>query len=166
MSESQIINNFFLFNKLSSIQLHGYTTFCLSSHQLMDIWIIFVHVCSVLSNSLRPHGLQPTRLLCPWNSPGQNTGMGSLSLLQGIFPTQGSNPGLPHCRRVLYHLSHQGSSRILEWVAYAFSTGSSQPYDGAMREAAAQGTEAQTADVTRQSHRHCRRLSFCSGPFS
>ena len=47
--------------------------------------------CSVMSDSLRPHGLYPTRLLCPWNSPGQNTGVGSLSLLQGIFPTQGSN---------------------------------------------------------------------------
>ena len=45
--------------------------------------------CSVMSNSLRPHGLYS-----PWNSPGQNTGVGSLSLLQGIFPTQGSNPGL------------------------------------------------------------------------
>ena len=44
-----------------------------------------------------------------WNSPGQNTGVGSLSLLQGIFPTQGSNPGLPHCGRILYHLSHKGS---------------------------------------------------------
>ena len=50
----------------------------------------------------------------PWtyssrNSPGQNAGMGSLSLLQGIFPTQGLNPGLLHCRQILYHLSHQGS---------------------------------------------------------
>ena len=43
-----------------------------------------------MSNSLQPHGLSPTRLICPWNSPGQNTGVGSLSLLQGIFPTQGS----------------------------------------------------------------------------
>ena len=59
---------------------------------------------SVMSDSLRPHGLYS-----PWNSPGQNTGVGSLSLLQGIFPTQGSNPGLPHCRRILYWLSHQGS---------------------------------------------------------
>ena len=57
--------------------------------------------------------------------PGQNTGVGSYSLLQGIFPTQGSNPGLPHCRRILYQLSHQGSPRILEWVAYHFSRGSS-----------------------------------------
>ena len=49
------------------------------------------------------------------------TGVGSFSFLQGIFPTQGSNPGLPHCRQILYHLSHQGSARILEWVAYPFS---------------------------------------------
>ena len=61
---------------------------------------------SVVSNSLRPHGLYS-----PWNSPGQNTGVGSLSLLQGIFPTQGLNPGLPHRRRILYHLSHQRSPR-------------------------------------------------------
>ena len=44
-----------------------------------------------------------------WNSLGQNLGVGSLSLLQGIFPTQGSNPGLPHCRQILYQLSHKGS---------------------------------------------------------
>ena len=73
--------------------------------------------CSVVSDSLRPHGLYS-----PWNSPGQNTGVGSLFLLQGIFPTQGSNPGLPHCRKILYQLSHEGSPRILEWVAYPFST--------------------------------------------
>ena len=59
---------------------------------------------------------------CPWNSPGQSTGVGSLSLLQGIFQTQGSNPGLPHCRQILYQLSHKGSPRILEWVAYTFSS--------------------------------------------
>ena len=59
---------------------------------------------SVVSDSLWPHGLYS-----PWNSPGQNTGVGSLSPLQGIFPTQGSNPDLPHCRRILYQLSHKGS---------------------------------------------------------
>ena len=58
----------------------------------------------------------------PWNSPGQNTGVGSLSLLQGIFPTQGSNPGLLHCRQILNQLSHNKSPRILEWVAYPFSS--------------------------------------------
>ena len=62
----------------------------------------------------------------PW-TVGQNTGVGSLSLLQGIFPTRGSNPGLPHCRWILYQLSHKGSPRILEWVAYPFSRGSSWP---------------------------------------
>ena len=61
----------------------------------------------------------------PWNSPGQNTRVDSLSLLRGIFPTQGSNPGLPHCRRILYQLSHKESPRILEWVAYPFSSESS-----------------------------------------
>ena len=63
----------------------------------------------------------------PWNSPGQNTGVGSLSLLQGIFPTQGLNPGLSHCRQILYQLRHEGSPRILEWVAYPFSIRSSWP---------------------------------------
>ena len=62
--------------------------------------------CSVLSDSLWPHGLRPARLLCPWNSPGKNTGVGCPSLLQGIFPTQRSNPGLTHSRQILYYLSH------------------------------------------------------------
>ena len=61
------------------------------------------------------------------DSPGKNTGVGSGSLLQGISPTQGSNPGLPHCRQILYCVSHQRIPRILEWVAYPFSRGSSQP---------------------------------------
>ena len=56
-----------------------------------------------------PHGLQPVRLLCPWNSSCQNTGVGSCSILQGIFLTQGLNPGLLHCRWILYQLSHKGS---------------------------------------------------------
>ena len=59
---------------------------------------------SVVSSSLQPH-----ELYNPWNSPGQNTGAGSCSLVQGIFPTQGSNPGLQHCRQILYQLSQQGS---------------------------------------------------------
>ena len=65
-------------------------------------------------------------LSCPTlQLPGQNTGVGSLSLLQGIFPTQGSNPGLLHCRSILNQLNHKGSPRILEWVAYTFSSRSS-----------------------------------------
>ena len=61
------------------------------------------------------------------HSPGKNTGMGCPALFQRIFPTQGSNPGLVHCRQILYHLSHQGSPRTLHWVAYPFSRGSSPP---------------------------------------
>ena len=60
----------------------------------------------VLFHSLGSHGLQPTRLLCPWNSPGKNTGVGCHFLLQGIFLTLGSNPGLLHSRQILYCLSH------------------------------------------------------------
>ena len=77
---------------------------------------------AIHSSSLWSHGLYS-----PWNSPGQNTGVGSLSLLQRIFPTQGLNPGLPRCRWILYQLSHKGSPRILEWVAYPFSSRSFQP---------------------------------------
>ena len=62
---------------------------------------------SVMSDSLRPHGLYPTRLLCPWDFPGNTTGVDCHFLLQGIFPTQGSNPGLLNYRQTLYCLSHQ-----------------------------------------------------------
>ena len=68
---------------------------------------------SVMSDSWWLHGLYS-----PWNSPGQNTGVDSLSLLQGIFPTQGSNTGLPNCRWIIYQLNLKGSPRILEWVVY------------------------------------------------
>ena len=67
-----------------------------------------------MSGSLRLHGLEPTRLLRPWNFPGKSPGVGCHFLLQGIFPTQGSNLGLLHCRQTLYRLSHQGSPM---WLA-------------------------------------------------
>ena len=115
--------------------LKSFSTLIIFSHRLVDILseilispISFYSLkCqksnhSVVSGSLQPHGLYS-----PWNSPGQNTGVDSLSLLQGIFPTQGLNPDLPQFRWILYQLSHQGSPRILEWVAYPFSSGSSQP---------------------------------------
>ena len=89
---------------------------CQKKYQQPQIckWYILVaesesESCSVLSDSLPPHGL-----CSPWNSPGQNTGVGSLSLLQGIFPTQGLNPGLPHCRQILYQLNNQGSEEELK----------------------------------------------------
>ena len=78
--------------------------------------------CSVVSNSLGPHGLRS-----PWNFLGQNTGVRSLSLLQGIFPTQGSNTCFPHWRWILHQLSHKGRPRMLEWVAYPFFSRSSWP---------------------------------------
>ena len=75
-----------------------------------------------MSDSLWPHGLHS-----PWNSPGQNTGTGSLSLLQGIFLTEELNPGLPQCRWILYQLSHKGSPRILEWEAQEYWSGQPIP---------------------------------------
>ena len=66
-----------------------------------------------MSNSLGPHGLWPARLLCPWDFPGRNAGVGCPSLLQGIFQTQGSNLGLLHYRQILYHLSHLGNQYVV-----------------------------------------------------
>ena len=77
---------------------------------------------SVVSDSLWHHSLYSA-----WNSSGQNTGVGSVSFFQGIFPMQGSNPGLLHYGHVLYQLSHKGNPRTLEWVAYPFSSRHSRP---------------------------------------
>ena len=92
--------------------MHSKVNSCLLLYLVMKVEV--TQSCSTLSES-------------PWNSPGQNTGMGSLSLLQGIFPTQGSNSRLLHCRQILYQLSHKGSPTILECVAYPFSSRSSRP---------------------------------------
>ena len=70
---------------------------------MRTVWKVEVKVTQSFP-TLRTHGLHS-----PWNSPGQNTGVGNLNLLQGILPTQGSDPGLLHCRRILYQLSHKGS---------------------------------------------------------
>ena len=91
----------------------GKVNIYVASILIRNPWNLTQHKCrawlltesrSVVSDSLRPHGLYS-----PWNSPGQNTGVSSRSLLQGIFPTQGSNQGLLHCRQILYKLSYQGS---------------------------------------------------------
>ena len=74
----------------------------LSTFPVMCFCRSLCSVASVVSDSLRPNGLYPARLLCPWDSPGKNTGVGCHALLQGIFLTQGSNPGLLHCRQILY----------------------------------------------------------------
>ena len=80
---------------------------CMSPSSLPHIVCVLSR--SVMSDSLRPHGLQPARFLCRWNSPGKSTGVGCHALLQGIFLTQGLNTGLQHCRWILYRLSDQGS---------------------------------------------------------
>ena len=68
-----------------------------------------------------PWTVQPTRLLCPWDSPGKNTGVGIHYLLQGIFLTQGLNLGLPHCRKILYHLNHKTTDRQMKLGIFSFS---------------------------------------------
>jgi len=82
---------------------------------LMKVKVQVAQLCQTLCNPVD---------CSPWNSPGQNTG--SLFLLQGIFPNQGLNPGLLHCRWILYQLSNKGSPIRLKWEAYPFSSGSSQ----------------------------------------
>ena len=84
----------------------GFTVYQLwdLSNSLWPFWILRVKVIQLCLTLCDPHGLYSL-----WNSPGQNTILGSCSLLQGIFPTQGSNPGLLHCRWILHQLSHQGS---------------------------------------------------------
>ena len=74
----------------------------------------------VVSDSSWPHGLQPTRLFRPWDFPGKSTGVACHFLLQGIVSTHGSNPGLPHCREMLYCLSHQGSPQIYPLLSSNF----------------------------------------------
>ena len=93
-------------------------------HMCMCVQCWVAQSCLTLCD---PVGCSLTASSVCGDSPGKNTVAGCHALLQGIFPTQGSNPGLPHCRKILYHLSLQGSPRILEWVAYFFPRGSSWP---------------------------------------
>ena len=72
------------------------------------IWFMVPEVSVIQSCPTLCNPMELASLLCPWNSPGKNTGLGCHSFLQGIFLTQGSNRGLLHCRQILYHLSHQG----------------------------------------------------------
>ena len=87
------------------------------------VWLV-ARLCPTLCD---PRDGSPPGSSVYGDSPGKNPGVRCHALLQGIFPTQGSNPDLLHSRWILYHLSHQGSPRILEWVAYLFSSGSSWP---------------------------------------
>ena len=93
-------------------------------------WLRFSQLCLVSQSCLMlcdPMDCSPSGSSVHRDSSGKNTAVGCHALLQRIFPTQGSNPGLPHCKWILYHLSHQGSPWILEWVAYPFCRGSSWP---------------------------------------
>ena len=86
---------------------------------------VCIRMCLVTQSCLTlcdPMDWSPPGSYVPGDSPGKNTRVGCQALLQGIFLTQRLNPGLPHCRQILYQLSHQGSRRILEWVAYPFSS--------------------------------------------
>ena len=85
-------------------------------YMIPTIWHSESESHSVMSDSLWPYGLYSL-----WNSLGQNALVVSRSLVHGIIPSQGPNSGLPHCRQILYQLSHKGSPRILEWEAYPFS---------------------------------------------
>ena len=79
-------------------------------NKLTYVFLLVMCVCnSVMSDSLRPYGLQPSRLLCPWAFQGKSTWVGWPFLLQGIFSAQGLNSGFLHCLQILYHLSHQGN---------------------------------------------------------
>ena len=107
---------------------------CSFQNTLMVHYLFRSLCCAVLSHSVlstlcNPMDCSPQGSFVHRGSPGKNTGVGCHALLQGIFPTQGSNPGLPHCRWILYHLSHHKSPKMLEWVAYPFSRGTYQPRD-------------------------------------
>ena len=88
-------------------------------------FVVCVLCCSVISGYLWPMDYSPQGSSIHGDSPGKNTGVGFHALLQGIFPSQGSNWTLLLCRQIFSHLSHQGGPRIMEWVAYPFSSVSS-----------------------------------------
>ena len=112
------------------------------------------------SHSVMPDSLQPNRLYSPWNSPGQNSGVGSLSLLQGIFPTHGSNPGLPNWRQILYQVSHKGNPTTLKGVANPFSSESSWPRNQTRVSCIA--GRFFTSWATREAHSICQCFLFPS----
>ena len=103
---------------ISSSHTHTHTH-TPTPHNCSRVEIVKVQVTQSCP-TLRPCGLYPAKLLCPWNSPGKRTGVGCHFPFQGIFPTQGLNLGLLHfCRQILYHLSHQGS---LDLAIFFFSS--------------------------------------------
>ena len=104
----------------------AYTCITITSSWWTDLFVLCL-VTQSCPTLCEPMGYSPLGSSVHGDSPGKNIGVGCHALLQGIFPTQESNPGLSHCRQILYYLSHQGSPKILEWVAYPFPRGSSWP---------------------------------------
>ena len=96
---------------------------------LGPMWPVLCLVAQSCPTLWDPRGCSPPGSFVQGDFPGKNTRAGCHALLQGSFPTQGLNPDLPHCRRILYHLIYQRSPRILERVAYPFSRGTSWPRD-------------------------------------
>ena len=96
---------------------------------LGSMWPVLCLVAQSCPTLWDPRGCSPPGSFVQGDFPGKNTRVGCHALLQGSFPTQGSNPDLPHCRRILYHLIYERSLRILEGVAYRFSRGTSWPRD-------------------------------------
>ena len=119
---------------------------------------LFILQCvsrSVLSESLQPHGLQPASLLYPWNSPGKNTGVGTHFLLQGIFPTQRSNPGLLHCRQIVYQRATREARRPDKLCSPLFHFPSPFPYT------AKAPTHVQTHTHTHTHSNNVRFILYC-----
>ena len=115
--KTSIGNNFLRLPRTQQVHKLGISACC-------NVLCLVTQLCITLWD---PMDYSPPGYSNHGDSPGKNTGAGCHALLQGIFPTQGLNPGLPHCRWILYYLSHQGSPRILEWVAYPFNRRSSRP---------------------------------------
>ena len=114
------INFFWIFGRIGQILRLSNS----KNSSISSVLYLVAQLCPTLCN---PMDYSPPGSSVHGDSPGKNTGVGCHALLQGIFPTQGLNSSLPHCRQILYHLSYQGSPRILEWVVYLFSRQSSQP---------------------------------------
>ena len=126
-SESHlVVSNSFVTPKEYS--LPGSSVHGISQARILE-WVAVPFSRDLPKPGIKPRSLtlQADSLLSEPPEKPKYTGVGSLSLLQRIFPTQRLNPGLPHCRRILYQLSHKGSPSILEWVAYPFSSRSSCP---------------------------------------
>ena len=113
---------YFLYFYFNIFEFYYFPAHSFIQHPSCAVLCLVTQSCPTLCKSM---DCSPPGSSVHGDSLGKNTGVGCHALLQGVFSTQGLNPGLPHCRQILYHLSHWGNPRILEWVAYPFSRGSS-----------------------------------------